>query len=84
MATKKDTNPDESAESPLVASINPTQREILGDQIPTGTTDEEDVRAVASGNDPKDDPTRPDDVSAIADPEDPTQIMDAGEDPDFA
>lgn len=49
-----------------------------------GTTDVRAGSLTTSGGDPKDNPVLPDDVSATADPDDPTTIIDPGADPDLA
>jgi hypothetical protein len=83
-AKKKDeADPGEGENiSPLADSVNQAQLEASG--MPTGGTDETvDARDPGPLPDPKDNPIGPDDVSAIADPNDPMTIIDPGEDPDF-
>jgi hypothetical protein len=83
---KKDDQADQDVTgeniSPLADSVN--QEQLAASGMPTGGTDDtNDARDPGPVPDPKDNPAGPDDVSAIADPENPMVIMDPGEDPDF-
>jgi hypothetical protein len=80
MARKKADDTTEGPESPLVQSINPDALAVTGTGDGTATDD----TRVYVGTDRKHDPAGPGDVSAIADPDNPMVIMDAGADPDFA
>lgn len=67
----------ETADSPLLASIDP--RQVEANKL-TSTPDEDDTRLPDDVPDPKDNPALPNDVSNVVDPADPMTLTghDAG------